>query len=144
MLTGIVLVASGAALMTVLPDVFGVPGYAGALATITAGYALFQAANNTAVMNSVRPDRRGVTSALLGLSRNLGLITGASAMGALFAFASKNLVFWDLAVGEAAGLKATFGAAVMLAIATLLLVVKGRQKSAWRQRSLTACPASSG
>ncbi|QYO77649.1 MFS transporter [Devosia salina] len=128
MLTGIVLVASGAALMTVLPDVFGVPGYAGALATITAGYALFQAANNTAVMNSVGPDRRGVTSALLGLSRNLGLITGASAMGALFAFATKSLVFWDLAVGEAAGLKATFGAAVMLAIATLLLVVKGRQR----------------
>ena len=55
---------------------------------MTAGYALFQAANNTAIMTDVRPDQRGVISGMLSLSRNLGLITGASVMGAVFAFAS--------------------------------------------------------
>ena len=44
---------------------------------MTAGYALFQTANNTAVMADVPPDRRGVVSGMLNLSRNLGLITGA-------------------------------------------------------------------
>ena len=64
---------------------WGVPGYVGPLVLITAGYALFQAANNTAVMFDVAPDRRGVVSGLLNLSRNLGLVTGASLMGMLFA-----------------------------------------------------------
>ena len=55
---------------------------------LTASYALFQAANNTAVMKDVCPDQRGVISGLLNLARNLGLITGASVMGAVFALAS--------------------------------------------------------
>jgi hypothetical protein len=33
-------------------------------------------------------DQRGVISGMLNLSRNLGLITGASVMGAVFALAS--------------------------------------------------------
>ena len=55
---------------------------------MTAGYAIFQTANNTAVMSDVRPDQRGLISGMLNLSRNLGLITGASVMGAVFALAS--------------------------------------------------------
>ena len=55
------------------------------IVVVTAGYALFQAANNTAVMADIGPDQRGVVSGLLNLSRNLGLITGASVMGAVFA-----------------------------------------------------------
>jgi hypothetical protein len=51
---------------------------------ITAGYALFQTANNTALMAGADPARRGLLSGLLNLSRNLGLVTGASVMGALF------------------------------------------------------------
>ncbi len=71
-----------------LPTTSGVAGYVAGIAVVTAGYALFQAANNTAVMSAIRADQRGVASGLLNLSRNLGLVTGASAMGALFAFAS--------------------------------------------------------
>jgi MFS family permease len=56
------------------------------LVLITAGYGLFQAANNTAVMTAVAPGQRGLISGLLGLSRNLGLVSGASLMGAVFAF----------------------------------------------------------
>jgi hypothetical protein len=39
--------ATGAALLAALPTTWGVAGYAGPLAVVTAGYALFQAANNT-------------------------------------------------------------------------------------------------
>ena len=42
-------------------------------------------------MADVRPDQRGVISAMLSLSRNLGLITGASVMGAVFALAIAGL-----------------------------------------------------
>ena len=52
---------------------------------MTAGYAIFQTANNASVMSDVRPDQRGLISGMLNLSRNLGLITGASVMGAVFA-----------------------------------------------------------
>jgi hypothetical protein len=58
--------------------------YVASLAVLTAGYALFQAANNTAVMAGAAAQRRGLVSGLLGLSRNLGLVSGAAAMGAVF------------------------------------------------------------
>ncbi|MGB3337395.1 MAG: hypothetical protein WBA73_09470 [Devosia sp.] len=46
--------------MTVLPGWFGLAGYIGGLARITAGYALLQAANNTAVMSGANKDQRGL------------------------------------------------------------------------------------
>jgi hypothetical protein len=60
----------------------------GSIAVLTSGYQLFLAANNTAVMIDVGEDQRGVISGMLTLSRNLGLTTGASLMGAVFAFAA--------------------------------------------------------
>ena len=42
-----------------VPLRFGIPGYITPLVVITAGYALFQAANNTAVMTTSRPEQRG-------------------------------------------------------------------------------------
>ena len=63
----------------------GVAGYIAPLVVITAGYALFLAANTTAVMSAIRSDQRGVISGLLNLSRKFGLITGASLMASVFA-----------------------------------------------------------
>src|SRR5262249_57250052 len=80
--------AAGCLGWSALPTSLGVAGYVAPLVVITAGYALFQTANNTAVMADVPPDRRGVVSGLLNLSRNLGLVTGASALGAIFALAA--------------------------------------------------------
>lgn len=100
------------------PD-WGVTGYAAPLVLLTAGYAVFQAANNTAVMAGVAPDRRGVLSGLLSLSRQLGLLAGASVLGMVYASAS--------ARGAAAGLHAAFaGAAVLQAAAGLLAVRAAR------------------
>ena len=56
-----------------MPATLGVAGYVAPIVVITAGYALFQTANNTAVMTDVAPDQRGVVSGMLNLSRNLGL-----------------------------------------------------------------------
>ena len=85
-LAGLCMMAVGAFVLPVLSSRLAVPGYVGALAVITSGFALFQAANNTAVMTASSADQRGLVSGLLNLSRNLGLITGASFMGAVFAF----------------------------------------------------------
>lgn len=51
-----------------------------ALVVLTPGYQLSQVANDTAVMMDVHPDQRRVVSGLISLSRNLGLITGASVL----------------------------------------------------------------
>ncbi len=87
-MVGLTAMAAGSVALSVLPAMFGVAGYVAAIAILTPGYQLFQAANNTAVMMDVQPDQRGVMSGMLSLSRNLGLITGASLMGAVFALAS--------------------------------------------------------
>jgi EmrB/QacA subfamily drug resistance transporter len=85
---GLIAMATGCFLLSMMPATLGISGYIGPIVVITAGYGLFQTANNTAVMTDVRPDQRGVISGMLNLSRNLGLITGASVMGAVFALAS--------------------------------------------------------
>lgn len=92
-ITGLAAMAAGAAMLPLLAAKLAVAGYVAALVTITAGYALFQAANNTAVMSDVVPDRRGAVSGLLNLSRNLGLIAGASLMGSLYAASGLRLTF---------------------------------------------------
>lgn len=115
MMAGLSLITIGAALMTVLPSLFGTGGYAGSLIVITAGYAQFQAANTTATMSDAPSDRRGVTSGLLGLARNLGLITGASAMGSVFAMGSHGVDLLGLPPGRATGLSLTFGVATLIA-----------------------------
>ena len=82
---GLGMLAAGAFLLAVLPQALGVAGYVLAIAVLTPGYQLFQAANNTTVLADVPRDRRGTVAGLLGLSRNLGLILGASAIAAVFA-----------------------------------------------------------
>ena len=68
------------------------------IVVITAHYALFQTANNTAVLTNIRQDQRGVISGMLSLSRNVGLIAGASVMGAIFAASSMRITFVVAAV----------------------------------------------
>jgi EmrB/QacA subfamily drug resistance transporter len=124
---GLVAMAAGASILPMMPTRFGVVGYIAPLIIITAGYALFQAANNTAVMTDVRPDQRGVVSGLLNLSRHLGLITGASAMGAVFALASSTPdVATAPAEAVATGMRVTFGVAAGLIVVALVIVAASR------------------
>ncbi len=108
------IIAGAAALAAITPDL-GIAGYVASLVLTTASYALFQAANNTAVMKDVPQDRRGVVSGLLNLSRNLGLVTGAAALGAVFAAAAGALGDAAEPAAATAGMHATFAVAALLA-----------------------------
>jgi MFS family permease len=116
--------AVGCSILPMLPTRFGVPGYIAPLVVTTVGYALFQAANNTAVMMNIRPDQRGVISGMLNLSRNFGLITGASVMGTVFAFgsASTNMIKTH-PEAVATGMRLTFSVAAILIIVALIITV---------------------
>ena len=124
---GLLAMALGAIVLPLLPISLGILGYIVPLSVITAGYALFQAANNTAVMSDIRADQRGVISGLLSLSRNLGLITGASAMGAVFALGS---AVSDITTAHpqavASGMRLTFTVAAALIFLALAVSVASR------------------
>ncbi|MEU6315918.1 MFS transporter [Streptomyces sp. NPDC047014] len=96
-LYGLGTMAAGALALSLAPSGFGAAGYVVPLAVLTAGYAVFQTANNTAVMADVPAGRRGVVSGALNLARNLGLVTGAAVMGALFSWAAADAPGADLA-----------------------------------------------
>ena len=127
---GLAAMAAGAFILSMLPAALGIPGYVAPLAVITAGYALFQTANNTAVMTDIHPDQRGVMSGMLNLSRNLGLITGASAMGAVFAFASAAP---DIATARpeavASGMRTTFAVAGVLIVVALAIALRACRRT---------------
>jgi len=117
---GLAGVVIGCSALCLAPTALGIAGYAIPIGIVTANYALFQAANNTAVMADVAADQRGVVSGMLNLSRNLGLITGASLMGAIFAIASHA---GDTAPSDleavATGMRITFAVAATLGVAAL-------------------------
>jgi EmrB/QacA subfamily drug resistance transporter len=123
-IVGLIGMAVGSCLLSMMPTSSGVAGYIAPIVIITASYALFQAANNTVMMTSIRPDQRGVISGVLNLSRNLGFITGASVMGAVFALASAAT---DITTARpeavATGMRITFAAAAILIVVALAIAV---------------------
>ncbi|TDU74131.1 MFS transporter [Streptomyces sp. KS 21] len=124
---GLAGVAVGCGALSLTSVTLGVAGYILPLVVTTAGYAVFQTANNTAVMADVGPDQRGVISGVLNLSRNLGLVTGASVMGAVFALASATTDVTTAHPGAVAhGMRITFAVAATLIVAAIALAVGGR------------------
>ncbi|UUZ75649.1 MFS transporter [Polaromonas sp. P1(28)-13] len=125
-LVGLIAIAAGCFVLS-MSAALGIPGYIAPIVVITVGYALFQTANNTAVMTDVRADQRGVISGMLNLSRNLGLITGASVMGAVFALASATI---DITTARpeavATGMRITFAVAAILIVVALVIAVGSR------------------
>jgi EmrB/QacA subfamily drug resistance transporter len=133
-LIGLIGIATGSCLLLIMPAMIGLGGYLVAIAAMTAGYAQFQAANNTAVMMHISSDQKGVVSGMLNLSRNLGLMTGASLMGVVFALGAKTS---DLTVASpqavATGMRVAFGLATILIGVGLAMAL--------RNRSIAALPA---
>lgn len=121
---GLIGIASGSTVISIMPAGFGVAGYVLPIVFVTASYALFQAANNTAIVTGIDPEQRGVVSGMLSLSRNLGLVTGASVMGAVFAFASATSDITK-ASPEAitGGMHITFAAAAVLIFAAIAIAI---------------------
>ena len=128
MVLGLALFTVGAFVMSWVSGENGVATYVVAILFISVGLAFFQTPNNTAVMADARPEARGLVSGLLALARNLGLITGASLMGALFAHAAG-----DAATASpnsvAEGMQFAFRiAAIMAAAAFFLSLTTLRQR----------------
>jgi MFS family permease len=124
---GLVLLAAGAFALAFLPVLIGAGGYVLAIVILTPGYQLFQSANNTAVMIGAPADRRGFVSGLLGLSRNLGLVAGASLMASVFAFGVGTPDLADAAVPALGqGMRLVFLAAAAMMLAALWLACAGR------------------
>lgn len=119
--------AAGSIILSMIPTRLGIFGYIAPIIVITGGYALFQTANNTAVLTDIRPDQRGVISGMLNLSRNLGRITGASVMGAVFAFASATSnIETAHPQAVATGMRFTFAVASILIVVALMIAVGSR------------------
>lgn len=118
-LFSLLVMALGCGLLSELPQALGRSGYAIGLMLLTAGYALFQAANNTALLKRADPARRGRISGMLNFSRNLGFISGAGLMAAVYAAAGR-----DLSPMHAAshGLSITFGLAAGMIVLALIAV----------------------
>lgn len=120
-IVGLAIVLAGCVAMAMTQTSLGIPGYLVPLVVLTAGYALFQAANNTGIMKDAG-EQRGVISGMLTLSRNLGLVTGASLMGAVFAHAaglSEAATAHPEAVAR--GLQTTYAVAAALIVVALVL-----------------------
>jgi len=118
---------AGCSVLALVPETLGVAGYIAPISCVTASYALFQTANNTGIMTDVRPEQRGVIAGMLSLSRNLGLVTGACVMGAVFAFASgTNSITNARPEAVASGMRITFAVAAGLIVVALSLAVGAR------------------
>ena len=128
--SGLLGVAAGTAAFAALASWTTVPAYVVPLAVTTASYALFSAANNTTVMADASAGRRGVLSGLLSLSRNLGLMTGATLLGSVFAAACGADDVGDAsrrAVATATGI--TFGLASLVVMLVLgVPMLRGRRR----------------
>jgi EmrB/QacA subfamily drug resistance transporter len=123
-IVGLIGMTAGCFTLSMMPAALGIPGYIAPIAITTIGYALFQTANNTVVMADAPADQRGVISGLLNLSRNIGLITGASLMGAVFALASSTIDM-KTAQPEAAarGMRITFAVATVLIVLAMVIAL---------------------
>lgn len=130
-LVGLAGMALGCLALVATPASLGVGGYLGPLVVLTVSYAVFQMANNTGVMADVRAEQRGVVSGMLNLSRNLGLITGASVMGAVFVFGTgAGSIAVALPAAVSSGMRLTFAvAAALVLLALALAAFSGRPRS---------------
>lgn len=132
---GLIGMAAGSSILSMIPTRLGVFGYIAPIVVITGGYSLFQTANNTGVMTDIRSDQRGVISGMLNLSRNLGRITGASVMGAVFAIASATSTLTTAhPEAVATGMRITFAVTATLIVVALII--------AFGSRALTLRPSS--
>ncbi|WP_434563823.1 MFS transporter [Pseudomonas sp. Z4-20] len=126
-LAGLATMVLGTSLLSLLCPALGIGGYVAAIVVTTLGYAMFQTANNTAVMAPVADNRRGVVSGLLNLSRNLGFLTGASVLGAVFAATLPTNGISTASPDDVAnGLHVTFGVALALTALGWLIAFKHR------------------
>lgn len=126
MLFGLIQMTIGVFCFAYLPVLFGVYGYIVALLVMTPGRQFFLTSNNSYVLNSVDEQEKGLASGILNLTKNLGLMTGASLMTGLFALQLKNTAVAQATPQQlGAALSGTFtlaGAAIGISLVSIYLV----------------------
>ena len=132
---GLYQLALGTLLLSLLPPLLGLAGYVPALAIATSGYALFQTSNNIVVMSEANESNRGLISGGLNLARNVGLVTGASVMGAIYAAFTGTAAPVDRVQSATTGLSATFLTATAIVSIAILVTRRTSRPSSeinWR------------
>jgi MFS family permease len=86
MFLGLAQMCLGAILFALLPLYFGWYGYIAAIVILTPGRQMFLASNHTYILHTANDSQKGLLSGMLNLSKNLGLLTGASLAVGFFAF----------------------------------------------------------
>ncbi|WP_349920211.1 MFS transporter [Aeromonas veronii] len=100
--------------LVMLPTSWGPLGYLLPILLLTAGYALFQTANNGAVVGGAHERDRGAVAGLLTLARNLGQFGGAAGLGALFSALVGSEMGGASAMALRTGMQLSFVAAGLL------------------------------
>ncbi len=93
-LSGLLLVALGCLSFATIDERVSVWGFAWRVAPVGLGMGLFNAANNSSVLNAVPREQLGIASALLSLMRTLGQTTGVPVIASIFSL---------IAMGQTAG-----------------------------------------
>jgi len=81
---GLLILAGGCLSISTLDSEVSVFGYLVRMFPLGVGLGTFQSPNNSAIMGAAPPERLGVASGLLSLTRSLGQTTGMPIMGAIF------------------------------------------------------------
>lgn len=109
------------------------------IAIMTTGYAIFQTANNTSILFGIESSEKGLLAGIINLSRNIGLINGATLMGSLFSLFTGSTVKNTLVPDNIAhGFMLIFGIAACI-ILTAFLLALWHQKQAKKMKSLEDC-----
>lgn len=125
---GLLVMSAAVVLLATLGSGGGPVGYLLPVLLLTAGYALFQTANNSLVIGAADEQTRGAVAGLLTLSRNLGQLTGAAGLGALFAALAGGGNPAVASTSELAfAMRATFALTALLLMSALWLAGRGER-----------------
>ncbi|MBX7059929.1 MAG: MFS transporter [Leptospirales bacterium] len=89
---GLALIALAFALLRSISETSSAARVVSYLMVFGAGYGMFMAPNNNAVMSSIPPARRGIAAGLLGMFRYIGQSMGIAFSGTIFAMAGGYLL----------------------------------------------------
>lgn len=125
MKAGMLAFAVGTFGMSALNVHTGTPGFIVTLFCFNGSLAFFQTPNNAEVISAAPPEKRGVASGLLNLSRTVGQTTGTALLGAIFyCFAGTKTLANAKPAGIVTGIHSAYFIAGFIAAAAFLIGLK--------------------
>lgn len=147
-LIGLLMIFGGCLSISTLRADVTIMGYLLRVAPIGLGMGFFQSPNNSAIMGAVPPQRLGVASGLMALSRNLGQTAGIPLMGSIFIAAAISSAQFDRVTpitelprqALVDGVTGTYSIAAYVILFSTILAVAGL----WLDKKQTAVNGSHG